>query len=287
MTHETLGHLLLAALFVLTIGNGLLFKVASHRIDHRTAPAFMCLWVLVGLLATYPLYADLWRAGLSAVKQHPWLGGLMVVKGFLLWVLFSQKQRLNKLSLSARNYASPVAIGFMVFSNAAFGEHLETVEMVAALGLCALGFVFAFRGHLQDLPREGKLLFILAVVLTVVCGTLDHVLLTHLNWYVLLAITNLILLVVILALRGGLGHVRASLTSPLAVSAGVLFAVTELLKFYQQVAYSPVTVVVTVQAATMPILLVLSALIWGERSWKEQLVWGLVGLGLILPVILL
>ena len=286
LSHETMAHVLLVALFGLTIATGLVFKVASHKIDHRTAPAFMCLWVLAGLGLTFPLYGNLWQSGWQALIVQPWLGLLMAVKGVFLWLLFSQKQQLNKMSLSARNYTSPVAIGLIVFTNAAFGEQLATTEFIAAMGLCALGLTFAFKGHLQDLPPNGKTLFGAAVLLTVACATLDHILLTHLNWYVLLVVTNFILLGVVLVQRGGVGHLRTSLTSPLAIAAGVLFATTELVKFYQTVTYSPVTVVVTVQSATIPVLLILSALIWQERTWREQGLWGLLALGLILPVIL-
>lgn len=286
LSPETVGHLLLAALFCFTVATGLVFKVASHKIDHRTAPAFMCLWVLAGLGLTFPLYGDLWYAGWQGLIEQPWLALLMLAKGGLLWLLFSQKQHLNKMSLSARNYTSPVAIGLMVFTNAAFGEQLATAELVAAMGLCALGLLFAFKGHLQDLPAQGKTLFGAAVLLTVACGTLDHILLTHLNWYVLLVVTNIILLAVVLLQRGGFGRLRESLTAPLAIAAGALFATTELVKFYQTVSYSPVTVVVTVQSATIPVLLILSALIWKERTWREQGLWGLLALALILPVIL-
>lgn len=46
-----LPHLLLLLLFVLTIAHLVTLKICSVRLDHRTAPVFVSVWVLAGLAA--------------------------------------------------------------------------------------------------------------------------------------------------------------------------------------------------------------------------------------------
>jgi drug/metabolite transporter (DMT)-like permease len=77
---------------------------------------------------------------------------------------------------------------------------------------------------------------------------------------------------------------KSAVLSWTAALAGISYAATELVKFYQQVTINPVSVVVTVQAMTKPVILVLSALIWKERTVKEQLAWGLAAFVITLPL---
>lgn len=282
------AHLLLLLLFVLTIAHLVTLKICSVRLDHRTAPVFVSVWVLAGLAATAPLYADLWRAGFSFLPQHPVMTALAVFKGVLLYCLLVVSQQLMKISLSSRHYVTPLSVGILSVSNAALGEHLSAGQWMSALGLCALAAAFFFKGHLSDLDRRARIQYALLVMISAFLSSLDHALLSGgMNWCTLLGVSHAVLLLLsVILLRKQAAVWKSALFAAPALLAGLSYAATELVKFYQQVTINPVTAVVTVQASTKPVIMLLAAWVWKERTAKEQLVWGVMALVVMLPLFL-
>lgn len=281
-----LPHLLLLLLFVLTIAHLVTLKICSVRLDHRTAPVFVSVWVLAGLAATAPVFADLWRDGFVFLQQHPLMLALAVGKGVLLYVLLVVSQQLMQISLSSRHYVTPLAVGILSVTNALLGEQLAPGQWASALGLCALAAAFFFKGHLSDLNRTSRIHYALLVGLSVLLGSLDHALLSHgMNWCTLLGVSHVVLLLLsVILLRGQMAVWKSALFAAPAILAGLTYAATELVKFYQQVSINPVTAVVTVQASTKPFIMLLAAWVWKERTAREQLVWGVMALLVMLPL---
>lgn len=281
------AHVLLFVLFCLTIMLLVALKLCSERLDHRTAPLFVSAWTLVGAGAVWPLYGHMWGEGWHALAAHPLLLSCAVLKGALLYALFVVSQALMKESLSSRHYVTPLSIGALTLFNSFFGEHLKPHEWFSALGLCALACGFFFKGHLADLSRRARFEYAFLVLLSAFLGTLDQIVTKGANWYAYLIVSTGVLFAFSLAVNMRHGRVLLSaFTSKTAAMAGALYAATELVKFYQQVSINPVSVVVTVQAMTKPVILVLSALIWKERTVKEQFVWGVLAFLVTLPLFL-
>lgn len=279
------SHLLLVILFFLTVGHLVTLKVCSVALDHKTAPLFISGWTLLGLLCVSPFYGHLLGEGMEKYADKPWLFALSALKGGLLYLLFVISQELMKVSLSSRHYVTPLAIGLMAVINYFLGEELKPNQMVAVGGLFLLSLGFFLRGHLSDMDRAGKLAYAKLVALSVFMSALDHVLTRDTNWFTLLLVSNVVLLALSLALnRKNAQVLKAAAFHRAAVLAGVFYAATELVKFYQQVRINPVSVVVTAQAMTKPVILVLSALIWKERTVKEQLLWGGLAFAATLPL---
>lgn len=279
------GPFFLLLLFALTIGLVVMQKLCSVRLDHRTAPIFFSGWTLIGLLGSWPLFGHLLPGGLEKMAADPWLLALTAGKGALLYYVFFVSQRLMKVSLSSRHYVTPLAVGIVSFSNYFMGEHLEPREWFAALGLCALSAAFFFKGHLADLDRRSRLDYFLLVALSAPLASLDHYLIKHVNWYAVLLVSNVVLLTLsLLVNRSNKAVLRDAFWHKTAALAGIFYMAAELVKFYQQVTINPVTTVVTVQAATKPVILVLSALIWNERTVREQMIWGVLALAVTLPL---
>lgn len=281
----TLAHALLALLFLLTIGHLLTLKVCSLKLDHRTAPIFIGLWTLLGAAATGPVFGHLWGEGLEKMQAAPQLFALAVIKGGLLYFLFVTSQELMKESLSSRHYVTPLSIGLVTIMNGAMGETLSLKQLLPAVGLCLLAAGFFFRGHLADLSRKGRLDYLKLVVISAVLSSFDHVLIKGSNWYVALVITNITLLTLSLVLhRANMAVLKEAVFHKSAALAGLFYMATELVKNYQQVTINPVTVVITVQAATKPLILILAALLWKERTVKEQMAWGIMAFVVTLPL---
>lgn len=269
--------LLLVLLFILTIGHEVTLKVCSVRLDHRTAPLYISLWTMIGLVVVMPLYGHLWAEGVAKMMAVPAVPIFAIIKGLSLYYLFVVSQELMQESLSSRHYVTPMAVGLIAVGNSFFGENLSPVQWVSALGLCAAAVAFFFKGHLADLSRTGKIAYAKLVVLAVFVAVLDHTLTRASNWYSLLWVSNIVLLAISLILNArNMAVVRTAVLNPQAIWAGVFYAATELVKFYQQVSINPLTVVLMVQTLTKPVILIMSALIWKERTVREQLVWGII-----------
>ncbi len=283
----TAAHALLALLFLLTIGLLLTLKICSVQIDHRTAPIFISLWTLLGAAAAAPRYGHLLRPGWEKMAAEPYLLALCVAKGAFLYLLLVISQELMKESLSSRHYVTPLSVGLVAVVNAALGEHLTPKEWFSALGLCALAVGFFFKGHLSDLSRQGKTTYVKLVAISVLLAAFDHVLIGRTNWYAMLVVSNVTLLGLSLLLnRAETAVLRDALFHKSAALAGVFYMAAEIVKDYQEVTINPVSVVVTVQAATKPVILILAAILWKERTVREQMVWGVLAFIVTLPLFL-
>lgn len=279
------AHALLVLLFILTIGHLLTLKVCSVKLDHRTAPIFISLWTLIGAGAVTPLYGHLWAPGWAKLMEEPYLLMLAVGKGGLLYLLLVISQELMKESLSSRHYVTPLSIGLVTLMNAGLGEQLSLNQWFSALGLCALAAGFFFRGHLSDLSKRGKTVYLQLVIISAVLATLDHTLIKGSNWFAALLVVNAVLFTLSLALNiERLAILKDALFHKSAILAGIFYMATEIVKNYQQVTINPVSVVITVQAATKPVILILSALLWKERTVREQIAWGVMAFIVTLPL---
>lgn len=269
------AHLLLLLLFVMTIILLIVLKLCSTRLDHRATPLFISFWTIVGLLAVTPFYGHLWDEGFAKMQASPLVLVFAVIKGISLYWLFVISQELTEESLSSRHYVTPMSVGLIALSNFFLGEHLSVGQSISAAGLCLLSVGFFFKGHLSDLSVKGKVSYAKLVALAVFMASLDHVLTRDSNWYTLMWVSNAVLFVLSLGLNIRKPDIlRAAFLNRYAICAGIFYAATDLVKFYQQVSINPVSVVIMVQSMTKPVILVLSALIWKERTVREQLIWG-------------
>lgn len=281
-----IAHLLLLMLFLLTIAHLIALKVCSVSLDHRTAPLFISSWTIIGLIAAIPLYGHLWTSGLATFIEKPWFFALAGLKAGALFALFIISQKLMKVSLSSRHYVTPMAVGMIAVVNSFFGESLTAGQWFSALGLCGLAAAFFFKGHMAEMDRPARIAYFQLVGISVVLSAVDQVVLKGSNWYVLQWVCNLVLLAIALVATGrDKAVLKAAFATRAAAIAGFFYAATELVKFYQMVTINPVSVVVIVQSLTKPVILALSALIWHERTVREQLVWGILALVIALPLL--
>jgi hypothetical protein len=275
----------LLALFVLTVLHLVTLKFCANVLEHHTAPLFIGGWTLIGLAAAWPVFGHLLGEAWPALAARPWLVALMIVKGGILYLLLVGSQDLMKVSLSSRHYVTPLAVGLMAIVNSFLGESLTVYEWAAALGLCALASAFLLFGHAAELGSAARRVYARLVLMVVATAAIDQAVLVHINWFTLLLVSNGVLLGLGLLLHArNLPLLKTAALHPLAITAGVVYAATELLKFYQMVDINKVTSIVVVQAMTKPVILILSALIWKERTVKEQLVWGVMAFIVALPM---
>lgn len=273
------------AFFTIAIVKPLIFKVCAVKLDHRTAPIFISSYMMMGILISLPFFSSYMEEGLAKLIAHPFIFSLCVLKGIIFWFAVHDGQKLTQVSLSSARYTLPPALAISAVINSFLGEHLTMVEWVSVMGLAILGIAFFLKGHLQELGRSAKILFIKLVLILVSLIVIDHVTITYSNWYVLLFTSNATLLIWCVLKKKPLQLWKTALFSKLGIVAGMSMLTFEFIKFYPMVTLIPVSVISTVQASTIPIVLVLTSLIWGERTWQEQLLWGVLSVAFILPLI--
>jgi hypothetical protein len=282
-----ISHLLLLALFLLTIAHLVTLKVCSLAIDHRTAPLFISGWTLMGLAAATPIYGHLWGEGYSAFLDQPVLLALTLLKAVLLYFLFIISQQLMQVSLSSRHYVTPLSVGLIAILNSFLGETLTLGQWCAALGLCGLAAAFFFKGHLAEMDRSARLAYGKLVGISVAIAVIDQIVLKQTNWFAYQVIFNVVLLVIALLMNmRNLAVIKTAFLHRAAALAGLSYMATELVKFYQMVSINPITVIIVVQAMTKPVILALSAVVWKERTIREQLIWGVLAFIVTLPLFL-
>ena len=270
----------LAVLFGLTVVYKILLKRCSAVLDHKSVPVFIGVWVLIGLALASPLYA---AAAWTLTTAHPLVIALAMAKGGLLYMTLLWGQRLMRESLSSSLYTSPMSIGAIAIINFMLGERLAGLQWFSAVSVCLLSCLFFLRGHLSEMSRQAKRDYAIIVVLLVAMGGMDQFGISHIGWYGYLAVSNVVLLAIGLARHG---DIKNAVFNRLALPAGILFAVCELFKFYQSVTINPVTAVILTQNLATPVLLGLSAVVWKERTVKEQLIWGALAFALSVPLFL-
>lgn len=270
----------LVVLFLLTIVYKLLLKRCSGTLDHKSVPLFISVWTLAGLALTSPLYA---QNAVETGLEHGWVIPVAAIKGVLLYFTLFLGQRLMRESLSSSLYTAPMSIGALAVLNFILGERLSGLQWFSAVAVCILSCVFFLRGHLSDLNKQAKRDYFAIVALLVAMGGMDQYGISHMGWYGYLTVSNIVLLGFGLARHG---DIKNAVFNRLALPAGILFAVTEIFKFYQSVTINPVTVIAVVQNLATPVLLGLSAVVWKERTVREQLIWGVLAFALSIPLFL-
>lgn len=278
---------LLLAIFGLTIIYKIQLKMCSNVMEPAVVPLFISLWVLIGIALTFPVFGSLWFEAWNVLRLHPFLLLLCILKGVVIYFSFFPSQRLMKSSMSTHLYVWPIALGLVAIINAFIGENLTPVQWVSVAGVCLLSAGFFFYGHARDLNAQDRRLYFSLTGFCILLAVLDQYVLRFVNWYAYLTIFYGVALVLsLINHRGHIGRIKRAVFNRMAIISGATFAFVELLKYYQFITYNSVTVTILVQNMATPVLLILSALVWKERTLKEQFIWGILALALSLPLFL-
>jgi drug/metabolite transporter (DMT)-like permease len=273
-------------LFLINIGKAFIIKLCADHLDHQMMPIVFSCYLIIALLLGLPFFHDLAIEGTKALLAQPIVLFACLFKGVIFWFAIIDGQKLNQQSMSSARYILPPALALSALINSFLGEELNAQQWIAVIGLAVLGVAFFFKGHLQDLGRQAKILFLEIVLVITAMIVIDHYVISHSNWYVLLLYSNLVILLISLFRKSVKNIWRQAFTNRLALCAGLAFTAYELIKFPAMVTLIPVSVAVTVQVTTIPVIMVFTSLIWKERTVKEQLIWGVLSMGFMFVLLL-
>lgn len=264
------------ALLAVTIVYTLAQKVAANHLPPQTAPIFNFVWLTIGLIVTIPLFTPEWHAALTLLQNNLWLIIPIILKGWLIFMAIHHGMLLGKQSLSAGNFIIPAALTISPLLLFLLGEELTLMQMILCSSLGVMGISFFLRGHLADLNRNAKRSFFLITTATLGMIVCDYIIIQHGNWLLLLAGTTCTQLIFIQHQKPTRQILKLALFSKYALLAGVSVAIFEFIGFYQMGTINPVSITVAIKASALPFTQLAAALIWQERTWQEQLSWGII-----------
>ena len=262
------------ALLLIVIIARLSHKVASHHLPAQTAPIFVGVWLLIGFVGTAGFFQNEWVLAYRHIVEKPWIALPVLAKGALITFFLNESMNLYKKSLSAQNFVIPsmLSVGPLVLM--LFGEQLSLMQLVLSVLMGCVGLAFFLFGHLSELGKQGKKSFFYLALSALGMMVADYLIIDNGNWVLLLFGSTAFQIVIVLLKRYKLSIWRQALFSWRGTLAGVAFAIHEFISFYQMGTITPVTITVAVKAGAIPFIQLAAAIIWKERTWGEQLIWG-------------
>ncbi|TDA45782.1 hypothetical protein [Burkholderia pyrrocinia] len=260
----------LAILALVTVRT-LLFRRVANNIDPDATSLIVGLGTVVSCLG---LWLILTAAGRAPAPHLSGVGiGAGLVKGALLATLMGMQQRLISRSLSATAYTFPIAVGIIaVVESFAFGTHLTPGGVAAIAILFAAGVGFAMFGHLASMGVDDKRRFAWMIVIVVGFAVCDKIGIPRTGWIAYLFWTGIGNFIAAWAVRRKLFGIRLL---PL-LGVGAIWALPELFFNFSLQTILPVAFGYLAIALRVPLLMGVSAILYGEGKLREQLVFGVV-----------
>ena len=269
------------------VGRPLLYRPIAEDFPARQSVTFTAFWLVLGLILTMPFLGDNLNFNGKNSLFSPYIL-VSLYKGISLFYLVSLQQIINKRSMSSSVFLSFIALALGgLANNLFFGENLGFVKVFCICGFGVLGLLFFYKGDAKRLSRK-KMFFFFVVTLIMASYTVaDHVAIPKVGWYAHLLVSSLVMAITCLAYKDSRSAFKISVKSRKAVVAGLFYTVSEFLVIYSSINILPVSIVGVFLRLSVPVVMVVSAVKYGEQNIKNQLVFGVLALVLALPIILL
>ncbi len=265
----------------------ILYKPAAQFFKINLSVLFTSVWLLIGLVITFPILGHLFTDRAEEVLTSPYLL-LSVIKGVSLWLLVKLQQSINKESTSSSTFYLFTAMALAsLLNNMFFHEGLKVFQLVCVLGFGVLGCVFFIYGDAKRLSRKNKIAFILATFICALFGVEDHLAIPRIGWYPHLLVSSIFMFLMCFFDKISKQDIISVFKNKILVKAGVFYTVSEFLIIYASTNILPVSFVALFMRLATPIVMIISAIKYKEQTLKNQLVFGIISLMLALPLILI
>ena len=272
------------AILIGTIFREVLQRPIAKKFPPQLFPAFCGLFLVLICLISLPWTAGLLSAPETPLSEQPMTILVSALKAPIIWLLLKLGIELRAKSASSGIYVMPMGLAFVAITNfVLFGTTLTWQQWFSVGGLGLLGLGFACAGHLSELPRRLKLVFIGSVALCPLLGSIDHFVITRSNWFCHLFCYSVALAILSPLMTPSSHRLRDLLTEKSTLAAGSVFAIVEMIIIGSMVRYLPVSLVLVSVTMAVPIVMFIASWCWQESTPGRQLGFGLasflIGLG--------
>ena len=264
-----------------------LYKKCVEFYPADLSSTFTSLWLLVALFITAPVLGHLYWDYAWEITCSPYLA-LSILKGILLCKMIKMQQIINKQSTSSSVFFGFIAIALGSLTiNIFFNEGLALTKLICICALGILGILFVLIGDARNLPYKSKIYFILIILIVSSFTVIDHVAIPNVGWYSHLLFSSLAMF--LMCFKAGITKqdYLNIFRNKYIICAGIVYSASEFLIIYASINILPVSIVGIFLRLSAPIVMILSAYKYHEKSIKNQAIFGIIALVLTLPIILL
>ena len=262
-------------------------KTLADTMPPRIAPFMMGAWIVI-FSAVFAFFnpEKLFIQDVFFL-QRPDLWLVSFAKGIMLWVIVKIEVRIKKESASSGAFLSPVGNGAIAVGNSFLGEILTLPQFLGVFATAVLGAVFLLYGHAKELSKQAKWYCLGGVATIMFLGATDYYVISASNWFLHIMMSGFGACAMALLQKTTREELVLCFNNKRSVIAGISIVFAEFLLLSSMVTVMPVSVAVLFAGLSVPIFMVMSSLLWGERSWKEQGLFGLAAFICMLPIVLL
>ena len=276
----------MAILFALLLTSGKTLQAFATKrgtatLDTTVLAMSQALLSVVFFWGAKPFLPSLWVPDTIAVLVGA-LGGVAMF--YFSKLMYDVRKESNSASM----FISFIALGIAASVNTGLlGEGLTTMQLVSCIGIGLLGGTFFLYGAASELSAAGKKAFAFSLFWCVLVICTDRFVIARTNWYVNAIITETIyFLTALFALRKAKLKLGTSFKQPILWYCGIIYVSMTLLTMYSSGEVLGVSITHVFLRLSTPIVMVLSAYTHGERTPREQLIFGALAFLLALPLVL-
>lgn len=274
-------------IFFLMIIKPIAYKPCAQYFKSGLSAAFTSIWLLVGLILSWPLLGHLFTNDWQKICSSPY-ALFSILKGILLYAMIVYQQEVNKDSTSSSVFFGFIAtaLGSLII-NIFFKEGLSLLQIACICSLGILGGIFYAYGDAKRLSSKGKKEFLLIIILSAVFMVCDHLAISQIGWFSHLLFSYFFMFLVCLYYGISRQDYINIFKNKTVALAGIIYTCSEFLIIYASVNILPVSLVSVFMRIAAPAVMIISAIKYHELSWKNQLLFGGLALIFVLPLILI
>ncbi len=261
-------------------------KVGTKSFSSKNITFANAIFLFLVLLISFPFMKS-YIIPFDQIKLIPLIASIL--KGVFLYFISKFLAELAKESNSSSVFAGYMSLGIgAILNNLLLNENLTFMQILSCIFLSSIGVIFFFKGPASDLSKYSKKLFLIIIAISVSIMMVDKIAISGLNWYMYLLINGIFMFfisLITLIKDKQVVFVKKLLNYKL-VLIGLVYAVGEFVILYSMQHYIPVSIAILFVRLSAPIVMVISAYLYHERTPKEQLIFGGLSLLVALPLLL-
>ena len=263
-------------------------KIGTKNFSSKQITFAIASYRVIFLIITIPFMYDL-LLPLKEINTNQYIPLLAcIIKGIILSFSLKYTAEIAKESNSSSVFAGFISLGIGAIINSFFlSEHLTYPQLFSCIALSILGVIFFFKGPACELGKYVKKLFILLIILSISNMILDKIGIGGFNWYIYGMISSSVYFLnsTFFLLREKQYNCFKQLRQPILIAIGTIFTISEFAILYSMQHFLSVSITFLFMRIATPIIMLLSAYIYKERTPKEQLLFGILALLFALPVL--